>query len=131
MSEEPPGAFCPVRFFSTRNFGDERAMDVTDGLRYLGALALVLALVGIAGLALRRYGLPGVGGPGRRLQIVETLMLNKSHRVVIMRCDGTEHVLVTTPQGATVIATGLSGIGTKPAGEKPIGERPNSERPIS
>ena len=79
-------------------------MDMTDAFRYLGALALVLALVGAAGLVIRRYGLPGVaGGTGRRLAVVETLMLGKNHRLFIVRCDGIEHVLVTAPQGASVI----------------------------
>jgi flagellar protein FliO/FliZ len=82
-------------------------MDITDVLRYFGALALVLALVGAAGLAIRRYGLPGVaGGTGRRLAVVETLMLGRNHRLFILRCDGTEHVLVTAPEGATLIASG-------------------------
>jgi flagellar protein FliO/FliZ len=81
-------------------------MDMTDALRYLGALALVLALVGAAGLALRRYGLPGIGGgAGRRLTVVESLMLGKNHRLLIVRCDGTEHLLVTAPQGTSVIAS--------------------------
>jgi len=31
-------------------------------------------------------------------------MLGKNHRLCIVRCDGTEHVVVTAPQGATVIA---------------------------
>jgi flagellar protein FliO/FliZ len=80
-------------------------MDMTDALRYFGALALVLALVGAAGLAIRRYGLPGIaGGAGRRLTVVETLMLGKNHRLFIVRCDGIEHMLVTAPQGASVIA---------------------------
>jgi flagellar protein FliO/FliZ len=81
-------------------------MDMTDALRYFGALALVLALVGVAGLVIRRYGLPGIaGGTGRRLAVVETLMLGKNHRLFIVRCDGIEHMLVTAPQGASVIAT--------------------------
>ena len=80
-------------------------MDLMDGFRYLGALALVLALVGVAGLALRRYGLPGIAGSGRRLAVVESLMLGKNHRVCIVRCDGVEHVLVTAPQGASVITS--------------------------
>lgn len=80
-------------------------MDMTDAFRYFAALALVLALVGGAGLVIRRYGLPGIaGGSGRRLSVVETLMLGKNHRLFIVRCDGVEHVLVTAPQGATVIA---------------------------
>ena len=81
-------------------------MDMTDALRYFGALALVLALVGVAGLAIRRFGLPGIaGGSGRRLSVVETLMLGKNHRLFIVRCDGVEHVLVTAPQGTSVIAS--------------------------
>jgi flagellar protein FliO/FliZ len=79
-------------------------MDMTDAFRYFGALALVLALVGAAGLVIRRYGLPGIaGGTGRRLAVVETLMLGKNHRLFIVRCDGIEHVLVTAPQGAAVL----------------------------
>jgi flagellar protein FliO/FliZ len=81
-------------------------MDMTDAIRYFAALALVLALVGGAGLVIRRYGLPGIaGGSGRRLTVVETLMLGKNHRLFIVRCDGIEHMLVTAPQGATVISS--------------------------
>ena len=36
-----------------------------DHLRYLGALLLVLALIGGAGLAARRFGVPGVTKRGR------------------------------------------------------------------
>jgi flagellar biogenesis protein FliO len=80
-------------------------MDLIDGFRYLGALALVLALVGVASLAVRRYGLPGLAGTGRRLAVVESLMLGKNHRLCIVRCDGTEHVLVTAPHGASLITS--------------------------
>jgi flagellar protein FliO/FliZ len=81
-------------------------MDITDLFRYFGALAIVLALVGAAGILIRRFGLPGVaGGAGRRLAVIETLMLDKNHRIFIVRCDGTEHVLVTAPQGTGVIAS--------------------------
>ena len=80
-------------------------MDMTEAIRYFGALALVLALVGAAGLAMRRFGLPGIAGPGRRMAIVDSLMLGRNHRICIVRCDGTEHVIVTAPQGATVIAS--------------------------
>ena len=81
-------------------------MDMIDALRYLGALAFVLALVGAAGLAMRRYGLPGIAGAGRRLTVVDSIMLGRNTRAIILRCDGIEHVVVTTPQGAAVIASG-------------------------
>jgi len=80
-------------------------MDMTDAFRYFGALALVLALVGAAGLAMRRFGFPGIAGPGRRIAIVDSLMLGRGHRVCIVRCDGTEHIIVTAPQGATLISS--------------------------
>ena len=81
-------------------------MDMTDALRYFGALALVLALVGGAGLAMRRFGLPGIAGSGRRLSIVDSLMLGRNHRICIVRCDGTEHVIVTAPHGTTLLSSG-------------------------
>jgi flagellar protein FliO/FliZ len=84
---------------------DFHRMDMVDALRYLGALALVLALIGAAGIAMRRYGLPGMAGTGRRLSVVDSLMLGRQHRVVILRCDGTEHVLVTAPQGTTLLSS--------------------------
>ena len=80
-------------------------MDMVDVFRYFGALALVLALVGAAGLAMRRYGLPGIAGTGRRLAVVDSLMLSRHQRVVILRCDGIEHVIVTGPQGASVVSS--------------------------
>jgi flagellar protein FliO/FliZ len=80
-------------------------MDMTEAIRYFGALALVLALVGAAGLAIKRFGIPGIAGSGRRMSIVDSLMLGRNHRISIVRCDGVEHVIVTAPQGATLIAS--------------------------
>ena len=83
-------------------------MDMTEAFRYFGALAFVLALVGVAGLAMRRFGLPGIAGPGRRMAIVDSLMLSRNHRICIVRCDGTEHVIVTSPHGTTLISSALA-----------------------
>ena len=80
-------------------------MDMVDALRYLGALALVLALIGAAGLALRRYGLSALSGSGRRLCVMDSLMLGRNQRAVILRCDGVEYVVVVTPQGASLLAS--------------------------
>jgi flagellar protein FliO/FliZ len=78
---------------------------MTEVFRYFGALALVLALVGAAGLAMRRYGLPSIAGAGRRLSVVDSMMLGRNHRICIVRFDGTEHVIVTAPHGATLISS--------------------------
>jgi len=79
-------------------------MELIDVLRYFGALALVLALVGAAGLAVRRFGVPGMAGAkGRRLSVVESLMLGPRHRLFLVRCDSAEHLLVVGPQGAIAV----------------------------
>ena len=84
-------------------------MDVIDIARYLGALTLVLALVGIAALAARRYGLAGIvkGSASRRLAIVETLMIDPKHKLVLVRRDDREHLVMIGPDGGNVVESGL------------------------
>jgi flagellar protein FliO/FliZ len=84
-------------------------MAVVDILRYFAALAMVLALVGLAGLAARRFGVPGIvkGHATRRLQIVETLMIGPRQRLFIVRRDDVEHLVLSTPDGASVLEAGI------------------------
>ncbi|MGD0142876.1 MAG: hypothetical protein ABSC92_06940 [Rhizomicrobium sp.] len=84
-------------------------MDLIDFGRYLGALLLVLGLLGAAALAARRYGLPGIakGVATRRLSLVETLMIGPRHKLFLLRRDGVEHLVLMGPQGASVVETGI------------------------
>jgi flagellar protein FliO/FliZ len=84
-------------------------MDLIDFARYLGALTLVLALVGFAALAARRFGLPGIttGSAARRLAVVETLMIGPRHKVFLLRRDDKEHLLLVGPEGSSVIESGI------------------------
>jgi flagellar protein FliO/FliZ len=84
-------------------------MDAMDFARYIGALVLVLGLVGAAGLAARRFGLAGLVKPAatRRLAVVETLMLGPRQRLLIVRRDAVEHVVLVGPDGASVIESGI------------------------
>jgi len=85
-------------------------MDLIDFVRYLGALFMVLALVGIAGLVARRWGIPGIAKAGalRRLSIVESLMINPRERLVLIRRDNVEHLISMGPNGARVIETNIT-----------------------
>jgi len=85
-------------------------MDVIDIARYFGALILVLALIGLAWLAARRFGLPGVVHPAgtRRLSVVETLMVGPKHRLYLFRRDGVEHLVLVGPDGATTVESGIA-----------------------
>jgi flagellar protein FliO/FliZ len=84
-------------------------MDVIDFARYIGALILVVGLVGAAGLAARRFGLGSLVKPQatRRLSIVETLAVSPRQRLMIVRRDGVEHLILSGSDGVEVIETGI------------------------
>ena len=70
-----------------------------DLLRALFALALTLGLFGLGVYAVRRWGPKGLlqlqVGTDRRLSIVESLNLDATRRLVLVRCDGRELLLLT------------------------------------
>ena len=86
-----------------------RAMDVLDLGRYFASLLLVGGLLGVAWLAARRFGVPGVmqGTTQKRLSVVETLMIGPRHKLFLLRRDGVEHLLLIGPQGANVVENGI------------------------
>ena len=94
-----------------------RVMDLIDIGRYLGALILVLGLVGAAGLAARRFGLPSLTKPmkTRRLKIVESLMITPRQRLLLISRDGVEHLVVISPDGASLIEQNIAALQTEQA----------------
>ena len=74
-------------------------MHITDILRMVFGLAVTLGLMGLAVAALRRWGpdtlrrLQGTGQE-RRLSVVETLVLDPSRRLVLVRIDAEERLLL-------------------------------------
>ena len=80
-------------------------VEFLDLLRYFGALLLVLAMVGGAGLLARRFGVPGVtkAASVKRLAVMETLMVGPRQRLFILRRDNVEHLILSGPDGASVI----------------------------
>lgn len=91
-------------------------MEFIDIARYFGALLLVLALVGAAGLAARRFGVPGVtrAAADKRLAVVESLMIGPRQRLLIVRRDAVEHLVMSGPDGFTVIENGITRPGPVP-----------------
>jgi flagellar protein FliO/FliZ len=82
-----------------------RAVDLFQFAKVLFALVATLALIaGVAWVA-RRFGMVRAGGASeRRLQVSESLMLDPRRRLVIVRCDGREHVLLLSPMGDRIVA---------------------------
>jgi flagellar protein FliO/FliZ len=95
-------------------------MEFADIIRYFGALALVLALVGAAALAMRKFGgHQFIGAKSKRLAVVESLALGSRHRLYLVRCDVSEHLVVLGPQGATLVGGSNRVPFVVPQGEQP------------
>ena len=86
-------------------------MDFGTYLRFVVVLILVIGL--ILGLAwvMKRFGLSGAFqgslGRKRRLGIVESAALDGRHRVVLVRRDDVEHLLLVGPNTSQVIERGI------------------------
>ena len=78
-------------------------MDGLDIIRYFAALIIVLGLLGGFAVLARRAGWTGAlpsldrwspQGRKRRLSVTESLILDPRRKVVIVKVDDTEHVLL-------------------------------------
>lgn len=81
-----------------------------DVLRAMAALGAVLGLIGVAALLAKRYGLGGrmpVRRGARRLALIEVLPLDTKHRLVLIRRDGTEHLLLLGGSPDVVVESGI------------------------
>ncbi|MBI3444980.1 MAG: flagellar biosynthetic protein FliO [Magnetospirillum sp.] len=84
-------------------------MDSSAYLRFIASLVAVLGMIFVALWMVKRW-LPGAlsqrrSGGGRRLGIVESLTLDTKHRLVLIRRDDHEHLLLLgTGQGLVVEA---------------------------
>jgi len=88
-------------------------MNSISWLRVVFAFAVLAALLVAFGLTLkyarsRMLGVPVRTNGGRRMHVVETLLLDARRRLVIVRCDETEHLLLLGANEDIVVKTNLS-----------------------
>ncbi len=87
-------------------------MEWTNYLRFLLALLVVLGLIGGFAWIARRTGMGGIqtGKRGRseRLEVVEALNVDARRRLVIVRRDDKEHLLLLGHESEQVIETGIT-----------------------
>lgn len=86
-------------------------MEPVTYFRFMIVLVFVLALIGLLAWLVRRFG-PNrrsfrTGGARRRLQMVEMAPVDSKHRLVLVRRDGTEHLLLLGVNSDLVIETGI------------------------
>jgi len=72
--------------------------NITDYMKFVLAFIFVMSLIGLATVAARRFGfgLPSTprSSSDRRLGIVESLNVDGKRRLVLIRRDDTEHLLL-------------------------------------
>lgn len=82
-------------------------MESVDPIRVIGAFGIVLALIGLMALGLRYFvqRRPGFDfqAKGGRLQIVESRMIDARRKLVLVKRDKREHLLLLSGDKETVI----------------------------
>lgn len=86
-------------------------MELDVYLRFVVALVFVLALIGVVAWIGRRMGFLGHVTMRRantgRLGVVEAVAIDAKRRLVLVRRDGVEHLVLLGPSTELVVETGI------------------------
>ena len=85
-------------------------METALVLKFFSAFVFVISLMLLFSWLLKRAGLSGplmANAGKRRLKIVEYLPLDHRRRMVLVRRDDKDHLLILGPNGETVVETGI------------------------
>ncbi|PWC33240.1 flagellar biosynthetic protein FliO [Azospirillum sp. TSO35-2] len=92
-------------------------MDLDQYIRFLMALLFVVALIMVVAWVLRRIGMAG-GMPGkaargrarqRRLSVVEALPIDAKRRLLLVRRDDREHLILLSANGDLLVDSAPAG----------------------
>ncbi len=84
-------------------------MEFDGYIRFVFALIAVLGLIALVPAVARRFGfVPRAGRKGKgRIGVVEVATLDARRRLVLVRRDGIEHLLLLGPESETVVESGI------------------------
>ncbi len=86
-------------------------MEFESYLRFLLALVFVLALIGGLAAVARRFGFgyrrPQARGKDRRLSIIEVMPVDAKRRLMLVRRDATEHLILLGAGPDVVVERGI------------------------
>jgi len=85
-------------------------MDVFFYVKFLVGFVFVIALMLFCGWLLKKFS--GIGGgllqkSDKRLRVVEVLPIDHKHRLVMVRRDNREHLLLIGPESEVVVESGI------------------------
>ncbi|NNE82762.1 MAG: FliO/MopB family protein [Alphaproteobacteria bacterium] len=84
-------------------------MDIVNIVRFLLSFVVVIGLLGGLAWVLRRYGtgrITTAGGKGR-LGVVEVSIVDAKRRLVLIKRDDVEHLLLLSPTNEMIVETGI------------------------
>jgi flagellar protein FliO/FliZ len=85
-------------------------MTLEEYVQFAVALIFVVFLIVAVGWLLRRFGFSGIAGASsrqRRLAVVEVLALDAKRRLILVRRDDHEHLILLGPAGDRVVEAGI------------------------
>lgn len=86
-------------------------MDITEIFRFAAALAFIVGLIGVCAYAAKRFGLAtggfGSAGSHKRLSITEVKVVDTKHRLVLIRRDDKEHLILMGGDQNLLIEAGI------------------------
>jgi len=87
-------------------------MGMDEYLRFALALIFVIALIGVLAVLSRRMGLGFPAGTSkfsknRRVEVVEVAPLDARRKLVLVRRDDVEHLIVVSPNSEIVVERGI------------------------
>jgi flagellar protein FliO/FliZ len=92
-------------------------MDTVDPSRFILSFLFVLGLIGLLAMALRHYAASGKfsqamrgGNADGRIKILEVRYLDPRRRLVLVRRDHVEHLLLLADGRETVVESGITGM---------------------
>ncbi len=100
-----------------------------DYFRIIFGLVVVIGLIGVAAMIARKAGvatIPNIGSRRRRLAISESLSVDGRRRLLIIRCDEREHLVLLGAQSETVIGGDFDAI-LEDTEDQPAHRNPFSE----
>ncbi len=87
--------------------------EIITYLKVILALAFVIGLIVVSAGLIKKTGLDkrlmGSRGTNPRLSVLETIYLDPKRRIVIVKCDDKEHVLLLGISGDLLIESRISG----------------------
>lgn len=109
-------------------------MEYETYFRFLLALLLVLALIGALAWLARRFGfggqLAGSGGKSARLSVVEVKILDSRRKLVLLRCDAREHLVLLGPNQDLLVERGIEADAPVPSPSPPPAPEANRHVPL-